>query len=504
MNWTEMMKRTLVFYITAAAFAILTQGFQCASSDVATARKAMQAQDYVKAKTSINKALVANPQDCDALVMLGEINEALKDTDGMVEAYSKARQCPGVKPEQQTMMSVNLYNLWVTQYNGGITNFNAYVSSNDPQKLSEARTNLERALEIKPEYSDPLVLLGQILEIKGDTTKAIEIYQRWWEMERPGFEILRSKNLTLVSTRGDVIKALGTPALTKMDSISNGVIYKDRFDVGGRDLIVFSISEGSVDAAIEGWTYNAPASVSEMEKWRTRSATISPLKSLAFIAYQRGTYTDALTWTNLVMQAKPTDQELVPLRTQLLQNLGKTDEAMSELKAQIAKEPTTVLYRLQYAAMLSGAGRYEESVTEYKGVVSIEPTNETALYNLAANYKNIASTKQRAELEKMDKSKNYRPDTTYLTDLKTSAEYFERLRKSSFKYRDDIVVLEQLANVYEVRKETSKVKMLIMELEALEDKYRTSKDYYLIMEGLYGRNKMMDKMKEAQEKGAKL
>ncbi|MBL0322027.1 MAG: tetratricopeptide repeat protein [Ignavibacteria bacterium] len=498
------MKRTLVFYIIAASFAILTQGFQCASSELATARKAMQAQDYVKAKTAINKALVTNPNDCDALVMLGEVNEALKDTDGMVEAYGKARLCPGVKPEQQTMISVNLYNLWVGQYNGGITNFNKYVEANDTQRLSDARTNLERALEIKPEYSDPLVLLGQILDIKGDTTKAIEIYQRWWEMERPGFEILRSKNITMISTRGDVIKALGTPVTTKMDSITNGVIYKDRFDVGGRDLIVFTMAEGASEAVIEGWTYNAPASVSEMEKWRTRSATISPLKSLAFIAYQRGTYTDALTWTNLVMQAKPTDQELVPLRTQLLQNLGKTDEAMAELKAQIAKEPTVVLYRLQYAAMLSGAGKYEESVSEYKSVIQMEPNNETALYNLAANYKNIASTKQRTELEKMDKSKNYRPDTTYLTDLKTSAEYFERLRKSSFKYRDDIVVLEQLANVYEVRKETAKVKMLIMELEALEDKYRTSKDYYLIMEGLYGRNKMVDKMKEAQEKGAKL
>ncbi|MCX6139583.1 MAG: hypothetical protein NTX15_01930 [Candidatus Kapabacteria bacterium] len=498
------MKRSVVFYIVAATFAILAQGFQCASSELVTARKAMQGQDYIKAKAALDKALEANPNDCDALMMMGEVSEKLKDEDGMIDAYTKARTCPGIKAEQQTFVSVNLYNVWVARYNAGIIAFNGYVADKNVAKLLESQTALEKALAVKPEYSDPMVLLGQIQEIKGDTTKAIEIYQRWWDMERPGFDILKSKTITMGATRGDVIKALGTPSLTKMDSVSDGVIYKDRFDIGGRDIIVFSIAEGQADAKLEGWTYNAPSSVTEVEKWRLRSATVTPLKSLAYIAYQRGTYSEALTWTNLVMQMRPADQELVPLRTQLLQNLGKTSEAMNEIKAQIEKEPNSVLYRLQYAAMLSGATQYEAAVVQYKSVVELEPTNETALYNLAANYKNIASTKQRTELEKMDKNRNYRPDTTYLADLKSSADYFERLRKASVKYKDDIIVLEQLANVYEVLKETVKVKAVVMELEALEDKYRASKDYYRIMEGLYGRNKMMDKMKEAQEKGAKL
>jgi len=498
------MKRPLLIYIAAATFAILAQGFQCASSELATARKAIQAQDYVKAKQALDKALVANPDDCDALVMMGDVQERLKDTDAMVEAYKKARVCPGVKAEVKSAISVNLYNVWVSQYNIGINGFNDYVGSRDVSTLAKAQSALTRALDVKPEYSDPLVLSGQILEIQGDTNKAIEMYQKWWDLERPGFELLRSKQITMGATRGAVIKALGTPVTTKMDSITNGLVYKDRFDVGGRDMVVFSATEGQSEAMLEGWTYNAPASITEPEKWRTRTAVVSPLKSLAFIAYQRGTYNEALTWANLVMQMKPMDQELVPLRTQLLQSLGKTNEAKDELRAQIAMDPKAILPRLQYAGMLSGDGMYEQSVAEYKNVIDLEPTNETALYNLAANYKNIASTKQRNELEKMDKNRKYVPDTTYLTDLKTSSEYFERLRKTSVKYRDDIVVLEQLANVYEVRKETNRVKLLIMELEALEGKYGTSKEYYRIMEGLYGRNKMIDKMKDAQVKGARL
>ena len=94
-------------------------------------------------------------------------------------------------------------------------------------------------------------------------------------------------------------------------------------------------------------------------------------------------------------------------------------------------------------------------------------------------------------------------DTSYMDDLRTAAKYFEKLRKKP-KYAADIVVLEQLANTYEVLKEKKNVRMLIMELEGLETRYSSDPNYYRIMEGLYGRNKMIDKMKEAAAKGEKL
>jgi tetratricopeptide (TPR) repeat protein len=203
------------------------------------------------------------------------------------------------------------------------------------------------------------------------------------------------------------------------------------------------------------------------------------------------------------MKLKPTDTEVVPLRTQLLQELGRTDEAIRELESRLKTEPSNYMLRLQYASLLAGIGREEESLREYKNVLTADSSNETALYNLAAHYKNVAGNKQRAELEKMDADVNYKPNMSYMDDLAVAAVHFEKLRVSP-KYASDIIVLEQLANIYEVRKETAKVKALIMELEALEGLNLSNKEYYRIMEGLYGRNKMMDKMKQAAEKGAKL
>ena len=498
------MKRTLGLYIGLAACAVFAQGFQCASSDVAVAKKALQQQDFTKAKSSLEKALVANPNDCDALMLLGEVNDRLRDVNGMVAAYQKARSCEGIKPVQKEAISVTLYNQWVVSYNEGISSYNAYVETSDKAKLNAAMASFKLARDVKPEFTDPLPLMGQIAEMSGDTTAAVQHYTTYWNLEKPGMDIMRSKGVTIGGTRGAMLKSLGTPVTTRMDSIDNGIIYKDRFDIGGRDMITFSFSQGNADADIEGWSYNPPATVTELEKWRVRTISVSPLKSLAFLSYSRGENQQALEWANVVMAVKPKDQELVPLRTQVLQNLGKGDEALAELKAQIDRDPSSVPTRLQYGAMLSSNEKYAEANQQYIKVLELDVQNETALYNLAANYKNIASDKQRNELLKMDKNKKYVPDTSYLGDLRTAAQYFEQLRGASFKYRDDLVVMEQLANTYEVRKDTAKVKAIILELEALEDRYRTNREYYRVMEGLYGRNKMMDKMKQAQEKGAKL
>ena len=499
------MKRPMHFLVLLAFAALLTQGFQCASTDLTAAKKALQAQDFAKAKQSLDKALVTNPNDCEALILLGDANRGLNNADGMVDAYKKASECSGLTAKQREEISVKLFNVWVGQYNGGINKFNEYVTTQSQTDLQEAAMMLTKAIEVKPYFTEPMALLGQIREIQNDTNAAYGEYQRWWNVERPGFETIINKNLTIGLPRGEIIKALGTPLEMKSDSLTGGgVLYKDRFDVGGRSLYLFSAMEGkSADGMLEGWTYNPPEEIAEAERWRIRSATLSPLKGMAFIDYQRGKRESAFQLATVVTKVKPTDQDLVPLRTQLLQELGKTGEAMAEIEARLKADPTNTMIRLQYASLLAAAGKEEASVKEYQNVLTQQPNNETALYNLAAHYKNVASNKQRVELAKMDKDKNYKPDLSYNDDLGTAAQYFEKLRKAP-KYAADIIVLEQLANIYEVLKETSKVKMLIMELEGLEEVHKANKEYYRIMEGLYGRNKMLDKMKEAQAKGDKL
>jgi Flp pilus assembly protein TadD len=502
-------KRPLHIIVLIAFAAILTQGFQCASSGVSSAKKAIQQRDFQKAKTSLATALAENPNNCEALMLLGDVHAGLNEIDSMAMAYERATDCPEIGDKMRDELSIKMYNAWAAAYNSGVTGYNGYIATKADSDIVQAEFGLRTAIRLKPAQTAPYNLLGMVLELREDTAGAYAVYEQWWNQERPGIELLLSKEIVLGSTHESIIAALGSPKETKVDSIMDGdqyqgVTIKDRFDVGGRELYVFSTQEiGKADTVLEGWRYNPSPKISSAEKWFPTMFTMSPLKSLAYIDYQEGRKEKALQYATTAISFNPKDNDLVPLRTQLLQDLGKTEEALSEIKATVQRDPNNIQYRLQYAVLLANVGRREEATAQYKEVLSRDPKNGPALFNLAANYKNIAGEKQMAELKKMDANEKYQPNLSYLEDLKVAAGYFEELRTQP-KYASDLVVLEQLANTYEVLKEKGKVRALIMELEGLEAKYKDNPEYFRIMEGLYGRSNMIEKMKEASEKGSRL
>ena len=493
------MNRLLRFIVLGAFGALLVSGFQCASADLTTARNAMRKQDWATAKTALTKTLATDSANCDALLMLADVSAKQNDVPAMVDALRRARTCTGVTPKIASEVSGRLYNVWVGEYNEAIKLYNEANATGDKTKYDTCIKHLKTAYEVKPEFSDPLTLMGQAHENLGDTNASIVAYRTWWSIESSGFEVAKSKGITLGMNRGSLLKSMGTPMQTKIDSLPEAIVYKDQFDVGGRMLLVFAAAEAGVaDAVVEGWTYAPPSTLSESEQWRSRMTSLNPLKALAFVAYNRGNFEESLTWCNHVGAAKPLDTDLNPLRTELYARLGRTDQAVAELKNLIAKDPGNVTNRIQYAGILMNQDKYDEAIAEYEQVLRSEPMNETALFNMAAVYKNRAVKAQSVERAKQQADRKYTPDESYMKDLGLSAEYFVKLR-GIFKYRDDLTVLEQLANIYEVRREKRQVAEIIMELEALRERYANDRKYFEIMEGIYARNNMQDKAKEMEQ-----
>jgi tetratricopeptide (TPR) repeat protein len=499
------MKRLTLVYVAAVLAAVLVQGFQCASTEVSSARKAIERKDFAKAKQQLTTALGTNPDNPEAMMMLAGVYDAQDQPDSAMIMYQRVLGSATAKPQQREMASVNLYNQWASAYNKGITAYNAAMTSGkDRAKLEEARDAFTRATRIKPEFTEPLGNLGETLERLGDTSQAAAAYARWWEAERSGAEAMSAAGVTLGSTRGKVLQIFGTPVKTKMDSIDGGLLYGDAFMVQGKRVYVFSYAEKSADAAVEGWRYDPSPTLSTPEMERPRILSVNPVKNLSFIAYARGQYVDALKWADIVAALKPSDNELGPLRAQCLSLTGQGEVAITNLKQQIAQDPTSTRLRMQLATMYSNMDKYADALQQYEQVLTSEPENEAALYDGAASAKNLASVKQREQIQLSDNNPRHVMDTTYLTLLAKAGGLFERLRKTSARFRDDFIVIGELANTYEVRKVTARVKELIAELEALEGKYAGNRDYYRVMEGLYARNKMFDKLKLIQEKGTKL
>lgn len=499
------MKRNMVFFAACAAAAVLMQGFQCGSAEMTTARRALQQKDYKKAKQALSNVLAANPNDVDALIMLGGAYDGLEQSDSAVLTYQRALNSPTIKPDQKNLVAVTLFQQWATAFNSGVKAFNeAAGSTGNAEKLNQARDAFRTATRIKPEYSEVYGNLGETLERLGDTAAAVEAYMAFWNAEKAGIEAMATAGVTLGSARGDVIKIFGTPQKTKMDSIDQGVLYSDAFTYGGTKVYVYSYAESTEDAKIEGWRYDPAPTLSQAEVERARILSVAPLKNLAFIAYGKEKFVEALTWADAVAKVRPQDQELAALRAQSLARSGKADAAINDLKKQLAKDPSSVALRMQLISMYSNLEKYDEVLQLSDEVLAIEPTNEGALYDAGAASKNLAVVKQQEQFKLMDANPKHSMDSTYLRLLARSASYFERLRSASARYRDDFIVIGELANTYEVRKETAKVRALISELEALEVKYANDSNYYRVLEGLYARNKMTDKMKEVQAKGAKL
>ncbi len=499
------MKRVSVLYLGAIAAAVLVQGFQCGSADMTTARRAVQQKDFDKAKQALNNALAANPDNVDAMILLASVYDGLEQPDSSATMYQRALNSSSIKPDQRDVAGVTLFQQWAAAYNKGLKTYSEAMSSKgDPAKLREALNLFETALRIRPEYTDVHANVGETNERLGDTIRAMEAYARYYTSEQAAIEAITAAGVTLGSTRGQMIKALGTPKNTKMDSLDAGILYGDSYVIGGKRTIIFSYSENTDDAIVEGWRFDPPTTLIEKEIVRPRIVSVGPMKNAAFIDFNRGRFSEALQWADVVARAKPADQELTALRGQAMARSGRANLAIDELKARVAKDPSAVQPRVELMTMYTNTERYDEALSIGEEVLALEPNNEAALYESAANAKNIAGQRQQQQFELADKNPKHVMDTTYMTYLSRSAGYFERLRKVSARFKDDFGVIADLANTYEVRKDVAKVKSLISELEALEVKYANDLNYYRAMEGLYARNKMMDKMKEAQAKGAKI
>jgi tetratricopeptide (TPR) repeat protein len=487
------------------AGSLAVQSFDCASPEYTTAKVAITKRDWAKAEESLQKELAKNPTNAEAWFDLHTVRRERGDVAGMIEALTKAEQHAKTDELKKKLGGARL-NAWVEAYNSGINAYTRYSETQSTASLDTAQQFINSAISLKPDYPETYSFYGRLLEMSRDTAKAIEAYNSYARLQQPVMDFLAQNSLYSGSSRETLLQSAGKPASTmgRSTGTAGDSVVIDVFKINNQDVYAFSVSRGGKPFELQGMRINPPASWLQQEKERMTTFDVSPYSALASVYYDRKNYDLALENLNRLLVLDPANENAMNSRIQIYQDQNRTDEAIRSLADVVQKNPNNKMTRTQYGTLLLKLNRFDEAMAQYEAALQIDPNHDAALFNLAAAYKNKAGVIQNEEKAKLEKDSKYKVNESLYTPLlNKAAEYFEHYRNIPGR-GNDFRTLLQLANIYEVTNNKTKLNTMIAEMESLESQYSTDYAYYESLGQLYMRQNQTDKATRAFEKADRL
>jgi tetratricopeptide (TPR) repeat protein len=154
--------------------------YQCASTEITSARLYIQQKNYDKAEEVLKKEVTKNPQSEEGWYLTGFVKHEKRDYRGMYEAFNQALKI-GKKYERE--INGLLKASWAENFNDGVNYFNAANRSanQDSAKIlrQKAINAFETAIMMQPDSNDTYRNLVFVYLSAGDLDGAIEPSERW-------------------------------------------------------------------------------------------------------------------------------------------------------------------------------------------------------------------------------------------------------------------------------------------------------------------------------------
>ena len=497
------MKRfaALLFFIVIGA--LLTQGFQCSSTEMSTAKLAIKQKEWAKAEEYLDKELMKNPANGEAWIMLAEVQELQGNREGALTSLDKAM--PNLKDENLIVRARILkFNLWANVYNEGIESYNEYFQTDDMTKLNLAIKRFETAVRAKPLNFRTYQLLGGAYLVAGDTVKAIKQYEEYINIITPSLELADEKGFYIGAKRSDALKSLGKPTSTvgKRYNAASDSLLTDEFQINGKDFYLFSAESKDNEFEVYGWKLDPPQDWLPNERETEIDISISPFADLAQIYFERNEYKKSLEYVEAIIKLEPNNVDAINFMVSIYDLMGDPKKAEEFVMNQIKNNPENELFRAQYGDLLLKLKRYDDAIEQYKKALSIDPKYMNVKRNLAVAYKNKAVEIQNAQTKKYNEDPSYNPDLEeYFPLLREAMKLFEDV-KANPKFSTDINVINELINIYEVLDMKDKYKMLLVEYEAIESivPKEQKEQYYFNLMRIYDRTKETEKLNRVEDK----
>ncbi len=499
------------------------------------------AVQYRAAKVMLDKEVMMGSSSAnigEAWFLLGKTSKELNLSDSALMAFKEADKLIGKEKKDEVQMrsemSNILYEVWITNVNKAVENYNAATGETDKPTMQERYRacikNVMNCLDAKPENIDIIYsLFAASYQGLEDTAKALATQEKYLALNKPMVDALAAKGVQFAMQRDEAVKLLGQPAEAKtlpppdpkaktQPSAAQPEItlYYDKYTnlIPGKEMYIFYPKNKDKAAFLLDGFSIPPTGWSVSEKERQTNFDPRTYISTAYQYYTKKDYDKAIRYAEEGLSIKPTDEDLQSYLSTFYIEGGKTDLAMAKLKEKSEKNPNDKAAITQYGGMLANLERYDDAIAQFDKALKIDPKFETALFNIAAAYKNKASQIQKDEQKKFDDAETARKKdkktplyvmdiSKYKPFLQKSADYFEEYRKLPGKDRDAQAtnIVEQLLNVYDVLDNKEKYQKYASEFVALEYANQNNPRFYEYLARIYGKQKNNSaKVKECLDK----
>ncbi|MDF1591353.1 MAG: tetratricopeptide repeat protein [Desulfobacterales bacterium] len=443
----------------------------------------LQKKDHQKALEIIEGELYVDPNNVEALVIYGRIQQTVKQTDAAKETYQKI-----------LTLNPKLQNIYL--FLGGI-----YMDENN---LSAAREIYQRLLEHFPDSYVGHFFIGQIFARQGDAKAAEKEFQKTLELrpdlEGPKFELIDLYKTT--GQTGDVIQLYNDILQQNPDQVRAAMELGYYFHQVGNfeeaDVLFRSLgTRSSTDPEVvktfaqlylDQKKYDAAIVV--IKGLLKEAEDSSDLQYAAGIAYD-GKEDKEIALEHF-LRVKPDSrfyQSAVVHISFLYQDMKKNDEGIRFLKEALKKQPDNPdlwMYLGSFYEELEDFSRAEQalqqalkidpdspkiyfrlgvvydkwnrkdaSIDAMKQVIRLDPQNANALNYLGYTYADLGRNLDEAE-HLIKEALKYKPDDGYITDS-LGWVYFKKgrikeallyLEKAVSLVPDDPIILEHLGDAY--------------------------------------------------------